>query len=167
MRSSWRGTFTRRNSPPSKFDVVICLETISHVPDQAGFIERLATVTRPGGYLIITAQNKFVYERRSDIGPPKPGSIRKWLTDKQLRELLAASLPRSPDDDGAPQRRQRDSQVGAFAKVQRFLESPFRGLASSAPRNAWAWAIPGWSSLSGRTMIGLQPMVCDCPNAEG
>ena len=110
------GDFYTQEFPPSKFDVVTCLETISHVPDQAGFIERLATVTRPGGYLIITAQNKFVYERRSDIGPPKPGSIRKWLTDKQLRELLA-SLPRSPDDDGAPQRRQRDPQVGAFSQV--------------------------------------------------
>ena len=31
------------------------------------------------GHLIITAQNKFVYDRRSDIGPPRPGSVRKRL----------------------------------------------------------------------------------------
>ena len=74
------GDFCTQEFSTGKFDVVICLETISCVADQREFIEKLATVTRPGGYLIITAQNKFVYERRSDIGPPKPGNIRKWLT---------------------------------------------------------------------------------------
>ena len=83
------GDFYAQEFSPGKFDVVICLETISCVPDQLRFVERLAMVTRPGGYLTITAQNKFVYDRRSDIGPPKPGNIRKWLTGNQLRELLA------------------------------------------------------------------------------
>jgi len=71
------GDFYSQRFSPEKFDVVICIETISHVPDQPRFIEKLAAVTRPGGYLIITAQNMFVYERRGDIGPPKPGNIRK------------------------------------------------------------------------------------------
>jgi 2-polyprenyl-3-methyl-5-hydroxy-6-metoxy-1,4-benzoquinol methylase len=83
------GDFFTQEFSQAKFELVICLETISHVPDQQRFVARLATVTHPNGYLIITAQNKFVYERRSDIGPPKPGSIRKWLTGKQLRQLLA------------------------------------------------------------------------------
>ena len=83
------GDFYTQEFSTGKFNVVICMETISHVPDQPRFIEKLATVTRPGGYLIITSQNKFVYERRSDIGPPKPGNIRKWLTGNQLRKLLS------------------------------------------------------------------------------
>ena len=83
------GDFYTQEFSTGKFEVVICLETISCVPDQPRFIGKLATVTRPGGYLIITAQNKFVYERRSDIGPPKPGNIRKWLTGSQLRKLLS------------------------------------------------------------------------------
>jgi SAM-dependent methyltransferase len=82
------GDFCARDFPYEQFDVAVCLETISAVPDQPGFVEKLAAVTRPGGYLIITAQNKFVYDRRGDIGPPQPGNIRKWLTGKQLRGLL-------------------------------------------------------------------------------
>jgi SAM-dependent methyltransferase len=82
------GDFYTQEFSRGPFDMVICMETISCMPDQSRFVERLAEATRPGGYLIITAHNKFVYERRSDIGPPQPGNIRKWLTGKELRGLL-------------------------------------------------------------------------------
>lgn len=74
--------------PQAAFDVVVCLETIAGMPDQPGFVSICARATRPGGYLIITAQNKFVYERRRDIRPPQPGNIRKWLSGRELRDLL-------------------------------------------------------------------------------
>jgi len=89
MRANFlAGDFFELDLPAAPFDVVVCLETISSVPDQLGFVEKLAMVTRPGGCLIITSQNKFVYDRRADIAPPLPGNVRKWLTRKQLMGLL-------------------------------------------------------------------------------
>jgi 2-polyprenyl-3-methyl-5-hydroxy-6-metoxy-1,4-benzoquinol methylase len=73
--------------PVNSFDVVVTLETLSHVPDQAGFLRRLSQLLKPGGFLLITTQNKSVFERRADIGPPK-GWIRKWVTMKTLKRLL-------------------------------------------------------------------------------
>jgi 2-polyprenyl-3-methyl-5-hydroxy-6-metoxy-1,4-benzoquinol methylase len=71
----------------NSFDVVVTLETLSHVPDQPGFLQRLAHLLKPGGFLLITTQNKSVFERRADIGPPN-GWIRKWVTMKTLRGYL-------------------------------------------------------------------------------
>jgi 2-polyprenyl-3-methyl-5-hydroxy-6-metoxy-1,4-benzoquinol methylase len=73
--------------PVNSFDVAITLETLSHVPDQPGFLHRLAEVLKPGGLFLITTQNKSVFERRADIGPPN-GWIRKWVTMKALKSYL-------------------------------------------------------------------------------
>ena len=73
--------------PINSFDVVVTLETLSHVPDQPGFLHRLSLLLRPGGFLLITTQNKSVFERRADIGPPN-GWIRKWVTMKTLKSYL-------------------------------------------------------------------------------
>jgi 2-polyprenyl-3-methyl-5-hydroxy-6-metoxy-1,4-benzoquinol methylase len=74
--------------PEGRFDVAVCLETISCVPDQALFVAKLARIVRRDGFLVMTAQNKFVYERRSDIPPPVSGNIRKWLSRRALKRLL-------------------------------------------------------------------------------
>jgi 2-polyprenyl-3-methyl-5-hydroxy-6-metoxy-1,4-benzoquinol methylase len=63
------------------------LETLSHVTDQPGFLHRLAELLKPGGLFLITTQNKSVFERRADIGPPN-GWIRKWVTMKALKSYL-------------------------------------------------------------------------------
>jgi 2-polyprenyl-3-methyl-5-hydroxy-6-metoxy-1,4-benzoquinol methylase len=73
--------------PVNSFDVVVTLETLSHVPDQPAFLHRLAELLKPGGLLLITTQNKSVFERRADIGPPN-GWIRKWVTMKTLKSYL-------------------------------------------------------------------------------
>ena len=72
----------------ASFDIGICMETISYVADREVFIDRLASMLKPGGLLILTSTNKFIYMRRSDIGPPEPGQIRKWLTRRELLNLL-------------------------------------------------------------------------------
>jgi 2-polyprenyl-3-methyl-5-hydroxy-6-metoxy-1,4-benzoquinol methylase len=83
------GDIYTQDFSPSQFDVTVCVETVSSVPDQPRFIGKLASLTRPGGHLVVTAQNKFVYERRSDIGPPRAGQIRQWLSRRQLHRLLS------------------------------------------------------------------------------
>ena len=73
--------------PLNSFDVIVTLETLSHVPDQPGFLHRLSQLLKPGGFLLITTQNKSVFERRADIGPPN-GWIRNWVTMKTLKRYL-------------------------------------------------------------------------------
>jgi SAM-dependent methyltransferase len=73
---------------PASFDVVICLEVLSHVADQRALIERLASLTRVGGKLMLATQNRPVLEKHNDIPPPGPGQIRKWLDEHELRGLL-------------------------------------------------------------------------------
>jgi SAM-dependent methyltransferase len=75
--------------PTGAFDVVIALETFSHVPSQPLFVALMARVLRRGGYLILTTQNRTVYARRKNVRPPAPGQLRRWVTMGELRSMLA------------------------------------------------------------------------------
>ena len=77
--------------PVNFFDVIVTSEVLSHVPDQPAFVHRLAQLLKPGGFLLITTQNKSVFDRRADIAPPD-GWIRKWVTMKELKDLLRADF---------------------------------------------------------------------------
>jgi 2-polyprenyl-3-methyl-5-hydroxy-6-metoxy-1,4-benzoquinol methylase len=80
--------FSKSNQVEEVFDIVVSLETLSHVADQKAFIERIWAVLKPGGYLILTTQNRFVFERRTDVTPVAVGQIRQWVTPGELRRLL-------------------------------------------------------------------------------
>jgi ubiquinone/menaquinone biosynthesis C-methylase UbiE len=82
------GDFLTMPSLSNMFDVAVSLETLSHVADQAKFISLAAWSLRPGGHLVIATQNRTVCYRRSDIQPPLPGQLRRWLTLKEVRTLL-------------------------------------------------------------------------------
>ena len=80
-------------------DVVVCQEVIAHVSDQGLLIRRIAEVTKPGGYLVISAANKFVMERVRDsdglvgVGDEDPEDhIKKWLDMKALKDLISADF---------------------------------------------------------------------------
>lgn len=75
------------NLPMNSFDVIVTLETFSHVPDQAAFVRRLSQLLKPGGLLLLTTQNKFVFDRREGVRP-NVGYLRKWVTMKTLKQLL-------------------------------------------------------------------------------
>ena len=86
------GDFCELKLPESHFDIGIVVETVAYVQDQQSFVDKLASHVRPGGYVILTSVNKFVYERRGEIGPPKEGQIRQWLTLGEFRRLLRPSF---------------------------------------------------------------------------
>jgi SAM-dependent methyltransferase len=76
-------------------DIVVCQEVIAHVSDQPLLIRRISEVIKPGGYLIISAANKFVMDRVRDsdglvgVGAEDPDEhIKKWLDMKGLKCLL-------------------------------------------------------------------------------
>jgi 2-polyprenyl-3-methyl-5-hydroxy-6-metoxy-1,4-benzoquinol methylase len=87
------GDFCQAEFPLAFFDVVVLVETLSCVPNQAQFLSRLASLIKPGGFLILTSLNSFVYRRRSEIRMPRPADeICNWLTKKQLVQLLSSDF---------------------------------------------------------------------------
>ena len=82
------GDFLALEWPKGSFDVVVSLEVLSHVADQAVFLERCAYVLRAGGQLMLATQNRPVLERLNNLPPPKPGQLRRWVDAQELRSLL-------------------------------------------------------------------------------
>lgn len=76
----------------ASYDLVVTLETIFCVADQQAFVERIADLLKPGGHLILTTQNKYVFERRDDVAPVGDGQLRSWLTVGDVRRLLRKSF---------------------------------------------------------------------------
>jgi 2-polyprenyl-3-methyl-5-hydroxy-6-metoxy-1,4-benzoquinol methylase len=68
------------------FDVVVCLEVLSHVADQAAFMSRIAGLLKPVGYLMLATQNRSALEM-SDL-PRIPGQLRRWVNRRELTMLL-------------------------------------------------------------------------------
>jgi 2-polyprenyl-3-methyl-5-hydroxy-6-metoxy-1,4-benzoquinol methylase len=73
--------------PTAAFDLVVCQEVVAHVPDQAGLVDRIASLLRPEGYLVITTVNKFVIERTHQEADPD-AHIKKWLSRKDFLSLI-------------------------------------------------------------------------------
>jgi SAM-dependent methyltransferase len=82
------GDILHADLPAASFDIVVSLETLSHVLDQERFLEIAAEALKKEGYLIIATQNRTVYTRRRDVCPPPPGELRHWLTRHELLILL-------------------------------------------------------------------------------
>ena len=80
------GDICELDLPANHFDVVVVVETLSHVANQDQFIERIANLLKLGGALILTTQNKFVFDRCTVA--PNVGYRRQWVTMKRLQQLL-------------------------------------------------------------------------------
>jgi 2-polyprenyl-3-methyl-5-hydroxy-6-metoxy-1,4-benzoquinol methylase len=82
------GDFTTMDDLKNQFDIVIALETIGNVPNHELFVSHLVGAMKSGGHLILSCQNRFVFERREDLPIPPPGQIRNWLDRRHLKQLL-------------------------------------------------------------------------------
>lgn len=83
------GDFVSVDLPEAHFDVAVCLETLAHVPDQSAFIARAAGLLKPGGHLLLTVQNEFVWRRIRNVEGIDDTPIHNWLNMKQLKALVA------------------------------------------------------------------------------
>jgi len=81
------GDFFHVELPAGGFDIVVSQDVIAHVTDQIRYVELAARLLEPGGYLVITTTNRFVVERM-ELPPQPAGHIERWLTMRQLRDLL-------------------------------------------------------------------------------
>jgi 2-polyprenyl-3-methyl-5-hydroxy-6-metoxy-1,4-benzoquinol methylase len=75
----------------SRYDVVVSLEVLAHVADQATYLRRLHDALRPGGQLLLATQNKPVLTRFNRLPPPGPGQLRRWVDRAELRQLVEAA----------------------------------------------------------------------------
>jgi len=83
------GDFFQHDFPAQHYDVGICIETLFYVPDQSGFLQKFASLMKPGALVGFSTINKFVYERSSDVGAPEEGQVRHWLSKAEMRKMLA------------------------------------------------------------------------------
>lgn len=81
------GDFMALDFGRERFDLIVSLEVLSHVADQPAFVEKIASMLRPGGYFIIGTQNKPAL-MRNDIPSPEPGQLRRWVDRHELTGLL-------------------------------------------------------------------------------
>jgi len=84
------GDVYKTDLPKGHFDVVVSQEVIAHVENQPKYIERVAQVHKPNGYLIITTGNRFVMDRLGSVGWIQYPSehIENELSRKQMKRLL-------------------------------------------------------------------------------
>ena len=73
-------------------DVVVALEVLSHIADQAAFVRKVSSLLKPGGYLMLATQNRYVLERFNSVAPPEPGQLRQWVDKRELGRLLDSQL---------------------------------------------------------------------------
>lgn len=81
------GDFAQLDFRSASFDVVVHLEVLSHVANQPAFMAKIAGLLKPGGHLMMATQNAFTLSRLSEVLPPKPGQLRRWVTIGELKRL--------------------------------------------------------------------------------
>ena len=81
------GDFMRLELDSQSYDVAVSLEVLSHVADQAAFLNKIADILCNDGYLMLATQNRPALEK-SHIPPPAKGQIRRWVDRNELLTLL-------------------------------------------------------------------------------
>jgi SAM-dependent methyltransferase len=81
------------NEYKNEFDVVICMENIEHILDDARLVKSMATCLKPGGRLLLTTPSYYYRAiTAQDNGPFKAledgGHVRRGYTRGMLLELL-------------------------------------------------------------------------------
>ena len=83
-----RGDITEMDMAQACFDVVVSQEVIAHVQNQAGHVDFIARLLKPGGYLVLTTPNKFIVDRDPPWLPQPPEHIEQWLSMQDVKRLL-------------------------------------------------------------------------------
>jgi len=86
----------------ARFDAVVCLEVVEHVPDVGAFVQTCATLTRPGGMLVLSTINRTLKSYALAIVAAEyvlgwlPRGTHQWdrfvTPDELARHLAAAGL---------------------------------------------------------------------------
>ena len=138
------GDFMALDLGASAFDVIVSLEVLSHVFDQKGFIRKLASHLRPGGYLMLATQNRHVLEKYNAVPPPAPGQLRRWVYKQELADLLAPEFEPLELFTVSP-----IARVGIMRWVNsRKVNAPIRALFGNSVERIKERAGLGWTLMS-------------------
>jgi len=76
--------------PAQSFDLVVCVDAISSIRNQAIAMNKIAQCLRTGGYLVLTTINRFVYDRirRTEGVRLENGPVSHWLSRGELHSLV-------------------------------------------------------------------------------
>lgn len=76
--------------PAQPYDLILCVDAISCFRDQQLVLNRIAESLRPGGRLVLTTINRFVYDRiqRNQDVRLENGPVSHWLTGGELHALI-------------------------------------------------------------------------------
>jgi SAM-dependent methyltransferase len=80
--------FLEWQAPAHHFDAVLCVDTIAYFEDQALAVAKMAKALKPGGWLVISTINPFVYSRFKWIQERNEPRMGKWLERDQLERML-------------------------------------------------------------------------------
>ena len=81
------GDFLALDFGARQFDVVVTLETLTHVADQPGFMRKCAHLLKPRGVLMMATQNRTALEKNK-LPAPERGQYRRWVDHRELTDLL-------------------------------------------------------------------------------
>lgn len=77
----------RARFPGQLFDVVTAFEVLEHMDDVRAFLDELATVLRPGGYLVVSLPNRDRRPRMLNEGDLPPHHFTRWSAAAMKRVL--------------------------------------------------------------------------------
>lgn len=130
--------------PASGFDVVIALECLSEIPDDATALKTMAAALRPGGMLVVQVPDR-------DWVPVLRGSAATWreqvrqgYTAEQLAELIAEAGMTTPRTRGvyrslAAAAQEIRDRIKDRSLLLRLLAFPFLGGAVWLERHGLTW----------------------------
>lgn len=78
---------------PQSSDLAICVDAIVCFRDQRQVLQKMAESLRPGGKLVLTTLNPFIYRRirRTQANPIQEGPVSHWLSAGELHELIRSA----------------------------------------------------------------------------
>ncbi len=82
------GDFLTLEPLGGEFEVCVSIDVIAYVYDQRSFLDRVARVLAPCGYLILICPNKFVWDRTRFAGDMRGRAPFRWLYMRELKDLL-------------------------------------------------------------------------------
>jgi 2-polyprenyl-3-methyl-5-hydroxy-6-metoxy-1,4-benzoquinol methylase len=124
------GDFMAMDVPDASYDAVVSIETLSHVPDQAGYIAKVARVLKPGGVFLIATQNGPIL-RLNKIPPPQ-GWHRHWVDRRELRALIEPHMRVRKLTTVEPRAREGPLRVLAAGRVRKLMNKLTGGLYQKA-----------------------------------
>ncbi|HWL07944.1 MAG TPA: class I SAM-dependent methyltransferase [Planctomicrobium sp.] len=83
------------------FDVIVCFETIEHVPDFRGALKNLSTLLAPNGTLLISSPHRHVVSPYSRLLTDKPRNrfhVQEFVPEELMEELDAVGFEKSKQE---------------------------------------------------------------------